>query len=241
MPATSPQRALITGASSGIGAATALKLAQAGINLVLLGRNPDKLNQVAEQALACGVEALTFSLDLAQVATVKTEISQILEQVGPVQILINSAGLAQTAPLADMALEDWQYLFNLNLTSVWQITQALIPSLRSQGCGTIINVVSIAGQQVFPNWGAYCASKFALMGLTKALATEERQNGIRVIALCPGAVATPLWDHGTIEGDFDPAAMLTPDSVAQTILYTIQLPANALVEELVLMPLGGAL
>ncbi len=238
---SSPQRALITGASSGIGAAAALKLAQAGFNLVLLGRNLEKLKEVSEQAMAYGVEAPIFGLDLARVETVKAEILSILEKVGPVQILINSAGLAQTASLAEMALEDWQYLFNVNLTSVWQVTQALIPSLRSQGCGTIVNVVSIAGQQVFPNWGAYCASKFALMGLTKTLAAEERQNGIRVIALCPGAVATPLWDHGTIAGDFDRAAMLTSESVAQTILCAIQLPANALVEELVLMPLGGAL
>lgn len=235
------QRALITGASSGIGAAAALKLAQAGLNLVLLGRNLDKLNHVAAQAMAYGVEAHTFSLDLAHVETVKAEIAQILEQVGPVQILINSAGIAQTAPLAEMSLEDWQAIINLNVTSIWQCTQALIPSLRSQRCGTIINVVSIAGRLVFPNWGAYSVSKFALMGLTKALAAEERQHGIRVIALCPGAVDTPLWDCETVLGNFDRQAMLTPESVAQSILYAIQLPPQALVEELVLMPLGGAL
>ncbi|AFY60672.1 SDR family oxidoreductase [Synechococcus sp. PCC 6312] len=241
MSSSSPQRALITGASSGIGAATALALAQAGINLVLVGRNQEKLAQVAAKAIALGVKAPTFSLDLADIPNVKAEITKVLDQVGPVQILINSAGIAQTAPLAEMSLEAWQAIMNLNVTSVWQITQALIPSLRSQGCGTIMNVVSIAGQQVFPNWGAYCASKFALMGLTKALAAEERQHGIRVIALCPGAVDTPIWDQGTIEGNFDRTAMLSPESVAQSILYAIQLPPQALVEELVLMPLGGAL
>ncbi len=240
MLSSSSQRALITGASSGIGAATALALAQAGIHLVLLGRNLDKLQQVSEEAMTYGVEAPVFGLDLANVSAVKAEISRILEKVGPVQILINSAGIAQTSPLAEMALEDWQGIINLNLTSVWQCTQALLPSLRSQRCGTIVNVVSIAGRQVFPNWGAYCTSKFALMGLTKTLAAEERQYGIRVIALCPGAVDTPIWDHG-IAGDFDRSAMLTPDSVAQSILYAIQLPPQALVEELVLMPLGGAL
>lgn len=238
---STPQQALITGASSGIGAATALAFAAAGINLVLVARSLEKLNQVGEKASQRGVKVATYSLDLAEPSAFPGSLKDILADVGGIDILVNNAGLAVNAPLADMPLEDWQYLLNLNLTASWLCSQGVIPGMRSRGCGTIINVVSIAGRQVFPNWGAYCVTKFALMGLTKALASEERSHGIRVIALCPGAVDTPLWDQETIEGSFDRSAMLSADSIAQSILYAVNLPQNALVEELILMPLGGAL
>lgn len=241
MANSDPRQALITGASSGIGAATALAFAAAGLNLVLVARSLDKLKVVAEQASQQGVKVATYSLDLSELDNIKPSLDKILGEVGAIDILVNSAGLAMNAPLATMALADWQYLLNLNLTAAWLCSQGVIPGMRSQGCGTIINVVSIAGQQVFPNWGAYCVTKFALMGLTKALASEERSHGIRVIALCPGAVDTPIWDQETIQDSFDRSAMLSAESVAQSILYAVNLPQNAFVEELILMPLGGAL
>ncbi|MDG2990984.1 SDR family oxidoreductase [Candidatus Synechococcus calcipolaris G9] len=238
---STPRQALITGASSGIGAATALAFAAAGINLVLVARSLEKLHQVGEKAAQQGVKVATYSLDLSDPSSIQDSLKDILAEVGGIDILVNNAGLAVNAPLADMPLGDWQYLLNLNVTNAWLCSQGVIPGMRSRGCGTIINIVSIAGRQVFPNWGAYCVTKFALMGLTKALASEERSHGIRVIALCPGAVDTPLWDQETIEGSFDRSAMLSADSIAQSILYAVNLPQNALVEELILMPLGGAL
>jgi short-subunit dehydrogenase len=111
--------------------------------------------------------------------------------------------------------------------------------MRDRRQGTIVNVVSIAGQQVFPGWGVYCASKFGLMALSKALAAEERANGIRVSAICPGSVNTPLWDTETVQADFDRSAMLTPEIVAETILHTVLLPQQAVIEELILMPNAG--
>lgn len=113
--------------------------------------------------------------------------------------------------------------------------------MRGRQHGTIVNIVSIAGHQAFAGWGAYCASKFGLMGLSKTLAAEERTYGIRVIAICPGAVNTPLWDAETVRVDFDRSAMLPPETVAQSILHTILLPDQAVIEELVLMPRGGTL
>jgi len=112
--------------------------------------------------------------------------------------------------------------------------------MRRQRCGTIVNVISIAGKRAFPNWGAYCASKFGLMGFSQALAEEERQHGIRVTSLCPGAVDTSLWDTGTVGVNFDRSKMLSPEWVADLITYIVRLPTGAVVEDLTFMPAVGA-
>ncbi|AHB87987.1 sepiapterin reductase Spr [Thermosynechococcus sp. NK55a] len=233
------QQVLITGASSGIGAATAIAFAQAGFNVVLLGRSPAKLAAVHAQVVAYGVQAHTFSVDFSDPEPLRSRLDEILSSVGDVHVLVNNAGMARTAPLIDQPLADWQQILNVNLTSALICSQAVLPQLRSRQCGTIVNVVSIAGRQVFPDWGAYCVSKFALMALTKTMAAEERAHGIRVIAICPGAVDTPIWED--VAGDFDRTGMLSPEHIANTILYTTQLPQTAFVEELVVMPLGGTL
>lgn len=161
------QQVLITGASSGIGAATAIAFAQAGFNVVLLGRSPAKLAAVHAQVVACGVTAHTFSVDFSDPEPLRSRLDEILASVGDVHVLVNNAGMARTVPLIDQPLADWQQMLNVNLTSALICSQAVLPQLRSRQCGTIVNVVSIAGRQVFPDWGAYCASKFALMALTK--------------------------------------------------------------------------
>jgi len=240
MPLTQ-QTALITGASSGIGKATALTFAKAGIKTILIGRTIAKLEAVAREIEQMGAQTAIYPLDLSTIDQASAQLSTIVSDTGAVDILVNNAGMGYTAELIDTPLADWQAVLNLNLTSVFQCIQAVLPGMRSRGQGSIINVISIAGRQAFAGWGAYCASKFGLMGLSKALAAEERAHGIRVTALCPGAVDTPLWDSGTVQMDFDRAAMLAPESVAQTILHAVQLPQQAVVEELVLMPQGGAL
>lgn len=233
------RHALITGASSGIGKATALAFAQAGINLALVSRSEAKLEVVADAARQTGVKVKTYPLDLSAVDRVKGRISAIAADFGPIDILINNAGMGYTGDLLTTPLEDWQRVLDLNLTSVLQCIQGILPGMRDRQQGTIINVVSIAGQQVFPGWGAYCVSKFGLMALSKTLAAEERANGIRVSAICPGSVNTPIWDAETVQADFDRSAMLTPEIVAQVILQAVLLPEQAVVEELTLMPNAG--
>lgn len=240
MTAQRKLRALITGASSGIGRATAEAFAKSGIDLALVSRSHGPLEDLARDLQRQGVEVKPFCIDLSKVDEVGTEISKLITNVGPIDILINNAGMGYTAALLDTPLTDWQAVLDLNLTSPFQCIQAVIPQMRSQQQGTIINVISIAGQQAFPQWGAYCASKFGFMGLTKALAQEERQYGIRVTAMCPGAVNTPLWDTPTVDADFDRTAMLKPEDVAQAILNIVQMPQNSVIEELVLMPNAGA-
>ncbi len=232
--------ALITGASSGIGKATALAFAKAGIDLALVGRSADKLAAVAAAAEAVGVKAKTYVVDLAVVDRVSTEIAAIAADWDNLDILVNNAGMAYTNMIGDTPLADWQRIIDLNLTSVFQCIQGILPQLRHRKSGTIVNVSSIAAKQVFPNWGAYSVSKFGLMALTQAIANEERVNGIRATAICPGSVNTPLWDTDTVQADFDRTTMLTAEMVAQSILYAVLAPAGAVVEELIIMPSGGA-
>jgi short-subunit dehydrogenase len=238
---TNQQRALITGASSGIGAATALAFAKAGIHVALVSRSQEKLAQVAETVKQAGVETAVYPVDLSQVEQVREQIEKIATEFGPIDILVNNAGMGYTCPLADIPLQDWQHVFNLNLTSAFQCIQAVLPQMRNAGKGTIINIVSIAGHNAFPGWSAYCASKFAMLGMSRALAAEERANGIRVTAMCPGAVNTPLWDASTVHADFNRDNMLDPETVADTIVQAVQLPQDAVVEEMTLMSNAGVL
>ncbi len=235
------RRALITGASSGIGKATALAFAKAGIDVALVSRSLDKLETVAEAARHTGVVAKAYAVDLANVTQVKAEIEAIALDFGGIDILVNNAGIAYTANLTETPLEDWQQVINLNLTSVFQCLMGILPGMRDRHTGTIINVSSIAAKQPFPGWGAYSVSKAGLMALSQTLAQEERAHGIRVTAICPGAVNTELWDTETVQSDFDRSKMLTPEVVAQSILYTALLPPEAVIDELTLMPSAGAL
>lgn len=241
MTLATQRRALITGASSGIGKATALAFAKAGINLALVSRSGEKLEAVAVAARQAGVEAKVYPLDLADIDVVQAKIQAIAADEGAIDILVNNAGMGYTGTLSETPLCDWLAVMNLNLTSVFQCILGILPMMRDRQSGTIINVASIAAKQAFPQWGAYSVSKAGLIALSKTLAVEERANGIRVTAICPGAVNSELWDTETVKQNFDRSAMLTPEIVAQSILHTALLPEQAAIEELTLMPSAGAL
>ncbi|MGI2905425.1 SDR family oxidoreductase [Tolypothrix sp. VBCCA 56010] len=235
------RRALITGASSGIGKATALAFAKAGIDVALVSRSVEKLEAVAVAARHAEVTAKAYTVDLASVAQVQESMSAIARDFGDIDILVNNAGMGYTATLSETSLADWQQVIDLNLTSVFQCILGILPSMRDRGQGTIINVASFAGKQAFASWGVYSVSKAGLISLSQALAQEERARGIRVTAICPGAVNTELWDTETVRVKLDRANMLTPEIVAQSILHTALLPPEAVVDELILMPSKGVL
>lgn len=239
MTLTNKQTALITGASSGIGKATALAFAKAGVDVALVSRSAAKLAAVASAARATGVTAKTYVVDLAQVEQVQAQIGAIAVDCGSIDILVNCAGIAYIGTLSETPLADWLKVIDINLTSVWQCILGVLPSMRDRAGGTIINVASIAGKQPFPEWGAYSVSKAGLIALSKTLAAEERSHGIRVTAICPGAVNTELWD--TVEANFDRQSMLTPEIVAESIVHTALLPRQAVIDELTLMPSAGVL
>lgn len=241
MNSITERRAIITGASSGIGKATALQFAKAGIHVALVSRSQDKLETVAAAAKKEGVCAAVYPLDLAKISSVREEMAAIAADFGPIDILVNNAGMGYTGNLMATPLSDWQRVIDLNLTSVFQCIQGILPQMRARKSGTIVNVSSIAGKQTFPGWGAYCVSKFGLMALSQTLAAEERAYGIRVTSICPGSVNTPIWDSETVKADFNRSAMLTPEVVAQVILQTVLLPEQAVIEELILVHSLGTL
>ena len=241
MASETRQRALITGASSGIGRETAIALAKAGMDVALVGRSHTKLEALEAELAPLGVQVRIYPIDLSQLDTLASSLQSLISDFGPVTVLVNNAGMGYTGALADMPLADWQKLMDLNLTSVFLTIQAVLPSMRAQGSGTILNVASVAAHNAFPSWGAYSISKAGVVTLSRTLAAEEREHSIRVMIVSPGAVNTPLWDTETVQADFARSQMLTPETVAQTILHAIQLPESAVIDEITLMPSGGAL
>ena len=235
------KRALITGASAGIGKGTAIAFAKEGIDVALVGRSQEKLQGVVVAAKAAGVEAKAFAVDLSCVSQVKAKIQAIADEFGDIDILVNNAGMGYTGNLSDTSLEDWRRVIDLNLTSVFQCTMGILPRMRQRGKGTIINIASIAAKQAFAGWGVYCVSKAGLLALSQTLAQEERVHGIRVSAICPGAVNTEIWDTETVNANFDRSKMSTAQTVAQTILHSALLPQEAVIEELTLMSNAGVL
>jgi NAD(P)-dependent dehydrogenase (short-subunit alcohol dehydrogenase family) len=234
------KKVLVTGASSGIGKATALALVRLGASVALVSRNPDSvLAEVTAARKDEGAIAKAYPLDLADVSSVAAKIENIVTDFGGIDVLINNAGMAYIGEIIDMPLADWQKILDLNLTSVFQCIQAVLPIMRQQKHGAIVNVASIAAKQAFPKWGAYSASKFALLGMTQALAAEEQSYGIKVMSICPGSVNTPLWD--TVDANFNRESMLQENTVAESIIYLLSLPANAIVTDMVLMPNAGVL
>jgi NAD(P)-dependent dehydrogenase (short-subunit alcohol dehydrogenase family) len=201
---------LITGASRGIGAATARRFAAAGYDLQVLARPSAGFDALVA---SCGPRGMGWSSNRSTWAIplgVAPALDALADRAPVPDVLINNAGMAYTGSLAEMPVQHWQAVLQLNLTAVFQVCQALLPGLRAKGGGHIINVSSHAAHQAFPDWGAYCVSKAALVSLSRCLAAEERSHGIRVSTLTLGAVNTPLWDSETVDSSFDRRAMLDP-------------------------------
>ena len=240
MTTSPPPTALITGASRGIGAAASRAFAQAGYHLLLVARSKADLDALAADLRGLGVRVETAALDLADANAIAPALQELLSRGLSPTVVINNAGAAYTGNLAEMPLEQWQWLLQLNLTSVFQVCQAVLPALRREG-GQIINVSSHAARNAFPEWGAYCTSKAALASFSRCLAEEERQHGIRVSTLTLGAVNTPLWDSETVHSSFDRRAMLAPERVAEALLSLAQQPSSQVAEDITLMPAAGVL
>ena len=231
--------ALITGASRGIGRRTAEILALRGWDLMLVARSGEQLEQLSQSLSTHGNTVHVRALDLTDPAAIPTGMAELLEQGDPPSVVINNAGAAYTGDLLAMPLEQWQWLLQLNLTSVMQVCSAVVPLMRTAG-GLVINVNSHAAHNAFPQWGAYCVTKAALVRFTRCLAEEERANGIRACTLTLGAVNTPLWDAETVQSDFDRRAMLSVDQAADALVNLAEQPVNQVIEDLTLMPAAGA-
>ena len=207
--------------------------------MLLTARSADQLEQLSAQLSSKGVSVATAAIDLTQSDGIAAAMAGLLQQGETPSVLINNAGAAYTGDLLAMPIERWQWLLQLNVTSVMQVCSAVVPSMRENG-GLVINISSHAARNAFPQWGAYCVSKAALASFTRCLAEEERGHGIRACTLTLGAVNTPLWDAETVQSDFDRRAMLSVDQVAETLANLALQPSNQLIEDLTLMPAAGA-
>ena len=207
--------------------------------MLLTARSADQLDQLSDQLSSKGVSVASAAIDLTQPDGIASAMAGLLQQGETPSVLINNAGAAYTGDLLAMPIERWQWLLQLNVTSVMQVCSAVVPAMRKNG-GLVINISSHAARNAFPQWGAYCVSKAALASFTRCLAEEERSNGIRACTLTLGAVNTPLWDAETVQSDFDRRAMLSVDQAAETLANLAMQPSNQLIEDLTLMPAAGA-
>ena len=231
--------AYITGATKGIGRSTAITFANAGWDLILLSRDLEMMETLRDELSDTQSKINLVKCDLSKENEIEKSVKESIKKYGCPSVLINNAGSAFNGNLVEMTLKKWQEIIQINLTSVFQICSLIVPQMRKNG-GLIINVSSHASYNAFPQWGAYCVSKSALAMFTKCLREEERSNSIRACTITLGSVDTPLWESESIKSDFDRSSMLSSTKVSNTILYIAQQPDSQIIEDLTLMPAGGA-
>jgi NAD(P)-dependent dehydrogenase (short-subunit alcohol dehydrogenase family) len=230
------RRAIVTGASSGIGRATALLLAQAGCEVVLAARREDLLKEACAE---CGPQASFVVADMTSADDCRRLIRIARERGEAYPVLVNAAGIAEFGPFAETPVDDFERQVRVNLLGPAYCCHAVIPWMLENGGGQIINVLSVAARHVFPGSSAYGTSKAALYWLGKSIAADYRKDGIRVTSLLPGATDTPLWDDKELTPSR--AEMMPARAVAETILDLVAMPPDRNVDELLLMPPKGIL
>jgi NAD(P)-dependent dehydrogenase (short-subunit alcohol dehydrogenase family) len=237
------QVALVTGASSGLGRATAVAIAQAGAEVALLARGKQDLEQAAAEVGRAGRRALVLVADLADVEALTVAVARVVDAFGRIDVVVNAAGTDVPGPVAELAVEDWDRVLAVNLRAPFVLAKAAFPHMQAAGGGTIVNVSSVAGKRGWANAAAYCASKFALTGLTQALAAEGRAHGIRACVLYPGAMATSwgVWspaERGAAQGERPLARRaLPPQEVAALVVWLATAPAELVLNEAIVTPL----
>src|SRR5215213_9434197 len=182
--------ALVTGASSGLGRATAITLAHSGADVALVARSAEELQSAKEEVSKRDPRALSLPTDLAKEEETSATVERTVEEFGRIDVLVNAAGTDAPGSVEELSVEGWDRTLDVNLRAPFLLSKAAFPYMREAGGGTIINISSVAGKKGWANASAYCASKFGLTGLTEALADEGKEHGIRAIVLYPGAMAT---------------------------------------------------
>ncbi|MCZ6837549.1 MAG: SDR family oxidoreductase [Planctomycetota bacterium] len=241
---------LITGASSGIGEATALALATRGARLVLAARRTDRLKALEKRILDQGGQALSLPCDVTRLDQVEALFHQAMDTFGQLDVLINNAGIMPNAPMASCRVDDWDAMIDVNVKGLlYGIAQAL-PIMLKQKSGHIINVSSVAGRKVFPGGVVYCATKHAVHAITEGLRYELAEMGandgntIRVTTIAPGVVDTELPDsikHDATREGFKGYVQslrnpLTSEDIASSIVFAMEAPVHMGVNEILVRP-----
>jgi 3-oxoacyl-[acyl-carrier protein] reductase len=227
--------ALVTGATEGIGRATAVALGRAGFALGVCSRRAGKVTELLAALRQEGIPCAGGAADVADPAAVKALVAGVVETLGRVDVLVNNAGVLIARPFAELTLDDWDRTMSTNLRSLFIVTKEVLPGMRERRQGTIVNVASLAGKNGFAGGAAYSASKHAVLGFSRSLMLEVRKEGVRVIAVCPGSVATGMMqDQPMLQANAE--RILQPEDVASVIVEAVTLPGRALVSELDIRP-----
>lgn len=229
------RRAFVTGASSGIGAATARGLATAGARVALVARDRDALESMAHELQG----AVAMPCDVRDATAVDGAVARAATVFGGIDLVVAAAGNGRFGDTAAFSVEDWDEVLDVNLRGTFLVVRAALPHVRQSG-GHIITISSIAATRAFPGSAAYCAAKAGVRAFAQVVAEENRRSGVRVTNLVVGSVDSPFWERaGGTELARD--RMLRPEHVAQAIVDVVSLPAGASVDEIVLMPPDGVL
>ncbi|MBB4170591.1 SDR family oxidoreductase [Rhizobium sp. BK538] len=236
--------ALVTGASSGIGAATALALAAAGVKVGIAARRTDRLEELKAEIIKKGGEALAIEMDVVDPASIEAGVKELVDASGSIDILFNNAGLMPLSDIDQFKTTEWLRMVDVNVKGLLNTTAAVLPQMIKQHSGHIFNTSSIAGRKVFKGLSVYCATKHAVTAFSDGLRMEVGQkHNIRVTCIQPGAVATELYDQITDPGyrqQMDDLAkqmtFLQSADVADTIVFAAQAPAHVNVAELFVLP-----
>ncbi|WP_139996745.1 3-ketoacyl-ACP reductase [Paenibacillus paridis] len=222
--------AIITGAGKGIGKAIATALAAEGVNLGLVARTSSDLEALqTELTSKHGISVHIATADIAVKSDVDQAVEALKESLGSIDILINNAGIGTFGTLLDMEPEQWERIIQTNVMGTYYVTRAALPTMLAQSSGSIINIASTAGERGFATGSAYCASKFAVIGMTEALMQEVRKSNIRVTALTPSTVNTELASNAGLKiGDED--RMMQAEDMAELVLAALKLPDRVFIK-----------
>jgi NADP-dependent 3-hydroxy acid dehydrogenase YdfG len=235
--------AAITGASSGIGEATARVLAGAGLSVALGARRSDRIEALAREINDSGGRAIAIPTDVTQESEARGFIERTHEELGGLDVLVNNAGTMLLGPIDGAPLDEWRRMIDVNVMGVLYCTHAAVPLMREQGGGHIVMVSSVGGRVIGKYSGVYNLTKFGLGAFSEALRQESQSDGLRVTVIEPGRVETELRDHirpevlEQIGGAFAQTTPLQGEEVANAILWSIAQPANVNVSELLVRPL----
>ena len=227
--------ALVTGASKGIGREVAKALFREGVRVAVSSRSGKLLDDLAHELGAGEADVWRFVGDMSLERDIHEFVRNAANHFGSIDLVVNNAGVGYFEPVAEMSLRQWDEMFNLNVRGVFILTREALPHLRKAGESAVVNVVSLAGKNAFVNGGGYAASKHALLAFSRCLMMEERKNGLRVLAICPGSVDTSFFD-GRERLNPNLKQALKPADVASTIIHMLRLPQRAMVSEVDIRP-----
>ena len=233
--------ALVTGASRGIGFGVALRLAQEGIKIAIIGRDKLRIEQAAKKITEIsGTQTLAITGDVSSWSDCVSAVEKVVQKFGSIDVLVPNAGIGIIGSVEESDPADWARMMEVNYLGTAHIVKAALPIMKKQGAGDVIAIVSAGGTKGYPEWSGYCATKWAVMGFMDSFAQEVIAQGIRATTLCPGGVDTAFWDDLNKDinrtGSEGRSKLMAPADVAELVALQINLPRNVMLKSALFFP-----